>query len=84
MSALLVALGIVFGLVVLGFAAIGMWGCWVAVSSSARTRRRKRIAQHVRQAEDDVIEINRRAQDAILAVALERLRFPPSQGGGER
>jgi hypothetical protein len=72
MTVLLVTIGIVVGLVVLGLAAVGVWGCVIALSP--RESERARIARQAREAEAHIADIGRRAQEAIIAEALYRLR----------
>lgn len=74
MAVLLITVGIVIGLAVVGFAGIGAWGCFMAVLGGSD--RRARLAQEARQAEAEITEIGRRAQEAILAEALKRFASP--------
>lgn len=78
----LTVLGIMGGLVVLGLATFGGWFCWLIVSEPPQPPRRPQATREVRQAEADIIEINRRAQAAMLDAALQNLRLPPSKGAG--
>lgn len=77
MAALLITVGIVMGLAVLGFAGIGVWVCLTALLDGNDTR--SRLAARALQADAEITEIGRRAQEAIMAEALSRLR---SRHGG--
>lgn len=70
MAALLVTIGIVIGLAVLGFAVVGVWGCFIALSNGGATR--SRLAAEARQAETEITGIGRRAQEAIMAEVLKK------------
>jgi len=72
MAGLFVATAIVIGLAVLVLASIGVWGCFMALSSRANAR--ARLAHQARDAESQIIDIGRRAQEAIMTEALSRLR----------
>jgi hypothetical protein len=67
---LLIAVGIVIGLAVVGFAGIGAWGCLTALLDGSDTRALQ--AREARQAEAEIAQIGRRAQEAILDEALKR------------
>ena len=72
MAVILITLGIIIGLAVLAFAAIGVWGCLVALNP--RESQRARLRREAHEAEAHIADIGRRAQEAIITEALARLR----------
>jgi hypothetical protein len=75
----LITVGVVIGLVVVGFAVFGAWVFVTALLDGSDTG--VQLAQDARQTEAEITEIGRRAQEAILAEALSRL---PSRYGSPR
>lgn len=72
MAAFLITIGVVVGLAVLCLAAIGLWACLSMIEPYEHER--ARIAREHRQAEWQIAAIQRRAQEAIMTEALDRLR----------
>jgi hypothetical protein len=72
MAAFFITVGVVIGLAVLCFAAIGIWACLSAIEPYEDER--ARITREHRQAEWQIAAINRRAQEAIMTEAIRRLR----------
>jgi len=74
MAVLFITMGVVIGLVVLVLAVIGGWGCLEALLGSPVSR--TQLDRQAWQAESEIAEIGRRAQEAIMTEALNRLRSP--------
>ena len=72
MAVLFITMGVVIGLVVLVLAVIGGWGCLEALLGSPDNR--TPLDRQAWQAEREIAEIGRRAQEAIMTEALNRLR----------
>jgi hypothetical protein len=68
----LVTAGLVVGLVVLGFAIVGIAGVVMALGDW--TSEQSRVEREARLAEQHIADIGRRAQEAIVVEALRRLR----------
>lgn len=74
MAVLFITMGVVIGLVVLVLAVIGGWGCLEALLGSPDNW--TQLDRQAWQAEREIAEIGRRAQEAIMTEALNRLRSP--------